>query len=155
MKKDRLIPTLVLLTGLLAAAPFIQAQTGHDGMSGMSHEQAASPEGVADMFLVKKAVDDYAVTFHVMEAQEGMAHGGSHNLMVKVEQQGRVLDDIKINSKVIHPDGQSESKMLMRMGDWYVAGYDLGHPGQHQLMVLFKTADNAKHATGVYYPQTD
>ncbi len=81
-----------------------------------------------------------------------MQHGGTHNLMVKVERDGKVLTDIAVKSKVKHPNGQTESKMMMKMGDGYMAAYDLGHKGLHELMVLFKTADGAKHFIGVSYP---
>ena len=49
---------------------------------------------------------------------------------------------------------EKPNQMMMKMGDWYMAGYDLGHNGQHQLMALFKTADGVKHFGGVYYPET-
>jgi len=105
------------------------------------------------MFLVKKNVDGYIVNFHAMKAKEAMQHGGTHNLMVKVEKYGKILTDLMVNSKVTHPNGKSESKMLMKMGDWYMTGYNLGHHGKHQLMVLFKTTDGKKHFGGVYYPE--
>jgi len=121
---------------------------GHDG-----HDGGMSMGGMAgDMFLKKERIDGYQVSFHVMPAQKGMEHGGSHNFMLKIEQDGRVISDAKVNSKVIHPNGKSETKMMMRMGDWYMAGYDLGHAGKHQLLVLFKTKDGKKHKGGVYYP---
>jgi len=41
---------------------------------------------------------------------------------------------------------------MKQAGDWFVAGYDLGAPGQQQLMVLFKTEDDRKHFVGVWYP---
>ena len=132
---------LGVLFGLNAQAASENDHSGHE----MSHSQQ-------DMFLVKKDIDGYTVNFHVMEAQEGMRHGGSHNFMIKVEQNGKALQDVVINSKVIFPDGKDQSKALMRMGDWYMNGYDLGHKGQYQLMILFKTADGNKHKGGVYYP---
>ncbi len=100
----------------------------------------------------KQIIDGYTVTFHVMPAQPGKEMGGSHDFMVKIEQGVKVVTDAQVNSKVIHPDGKSETKMMMAMGEWYMAGYDLGHTGKHQLMVLFKTADGAKHSGGVWYP---
>ena len=103
------------------------------------------------MFLEKREIDGYSVSFHVMEAQEGMRHGGSHNFMIKVEKNGKILNDVIINSKIIFPDGKDQSKALMRMGDWYMNGYDLGKKGKHQMMILFKTADGVKHKGGVYY----
>jgi len=110
-------------------------------------------KGMNDMFLVKKEIDGYTVSFHAMKAKAGMEHGGSHNLMIKVEKDGKALTNLTVNSKVSHPNGESESKMLMKMGDWYMAGYNLNHDGKHQLMVLFKTEDGKKHFGGVPYPE--
>ena len=106
----------------------------------------------ADMLLEKQTIDGFTVTFHVMKAEAGKEMGGTHDFMIKVEKGGKVYTDITSNSKVVYPDGKSESKMMMKMGDWYMAGYDLGQTGKHQLMVLFKTADGTKVSGGVYYP---
>ena len=103
------------------------------------------------MFLEKRSVDGYEVSFHVMPAKPGKQMGGSHDFMIKVEQDGKALTDILMNTKVVHPNGKSESKKTMKMGDWHMAGYDLGHAGKHQLMILFKTADGKKHKSGLYY----
>lgn len=119
------------------------AMTGHDDSS-MAHEKN-------EMFLVKKEVDGYQVSFHVMKAKPGKEMGGSHDFMIKIEKAGKVLTDVVINTKVVHPDGSTESKRVMKMGDWYMAGYDLGHKGRHQMMILFKTSDGKKHKAGVYY----
>ena len=112
--------------------------------TGMAHTNDA-------MFLVKKDIDGYDVSFHVMKAKPGKEMGGSHDFMIKVEKDGKVLTNIIMNTKVINPDGTSESKGVMKMGDWFMAGYDLGHKGKHQLMILFKTKDGKKHKGGVYY----
>ena len=148
----KLFCVTVALVVVLASTTVVQAGEGHDhhnhndaSMKDMSHHGD-------NMFLVKKEIDGYAVSFHVMESTPGMDHGGSHNFMIKVEKDGKVLNDVVINSKVIHPNGQAETKGMMKMGDWYMAGYDLGHAGQHQLMILFKTSDGSKHSAGVYYP---
>lgn len=117
----------------------------------MSHDSMESNTGQSQMFLEKKDIDGYTVSFHVMAAEEGMNHGGSHNLMIKVDQQGAAVKGVQMNSKVIYPDGTEESKPLMIMGDWQMAGYDLKNSGKHQLMVLFKTADGKKHFGGLYY----
>lgn len=87
-----------------------------------------------------------------MKAKPGKAMGGNHDLMIKVEQAGKALTNIAINTKVVHPNGNPETKAAMVMGEWYMAGYDLGHEGKHQLMILFKTVDGKKHMGGVYYP---
>ena len=102
-------------------------------------------------FLTTKEIDGYAVSFHIMEAATSMTKGDSHHLMIKIEQKGKTLNGLMANSKVVHPDGKSESKMLMKMGDWYMASYDFSHLGKHQVMVLFKTNDGKKHFGGVVY----
>lgn len=71
--------------------------------------------------------------------------------MVKVAKDGTSTDVVVVNSKVKHPNGQEEGKM-MNMGDWYMAGYDLGHVGRHQMMVLFKTSDGGARLGRGYYP---
>ena len=116
---------------------------------------AADPGGMAqtaDMLSEKHKIDGYIVIFQAMKAQPGKEMGGTHDFMIKVEKDGKAVTGLAVNSKVVHPGGKAETKMMMPMGEWYMAGYDLGHPGKHQLMVLFKTADGAKHSGGVFYP---
>ena len=105
------------------------------------------------MFLERKTIDGYDTSFHIMKAPADMQNGGNtYHFMFKAEKGGQVLTDLTVNSKVTHPDGRSESKMMMKMGDWYMAGYDLSHEGRHQLMVLFKTRDGNKHFGGIFFP---
>ncbi|MDQ6987842.1 MAG: hypothetical protein Q9M25_08580 [Mariprofundaceae bacterium] len=131
-------------------------QSGHEMGKGHMHgmtmgEMTHSMDG---MFLLRKDIDGYQVSFHVMKAPEGMQkHGGTYHFMFKAEKDGKALTNMRVNSKITHPDGHSESKMMMKMGDWYMAGYNFDHKGRHQVMVLFKTADGIKHFGGVDYPE--
>lgn len=125
------------------------AQSGHN--AAMDHASHDSMQTQPKMFLEKSDIDGHSVSFHVMAVDPGTQHGGSHNLMIKVEKSGGILSDIVANSKVVFPDGRESSKMLMKRGDWYMAGYDLDPPGEYQLMVLFKTSDGQKHFGGVHY----
>ncbi|MBI3772739.1 MAG: hypothetical protein HY272_08590 [Gammaproteobacteria bacterium] len=99
----------------------------------------------------KQAIDGYTVTFHIARAKADMEMGGSHDVIVNIEKGGKTVIDAQVNSKVIHPDGKEETKMMMPMGDSYMAGYSLGHAGKHQVIILFKTKDGAKHSGGVYF----
>ena len=152
-----LFSAVVIAGMLLIFTPGLQAadHAGHSGskdqamdmnMPGMAKE--APPQ---ETFMKQEIIDGYTVTFHVMKSAPGMDHGGSHNLMVKVEKDGsgQILD--KIMSKVIWADGTDQQKQLFKMDDWYMNGFDLGSPGQHQLIILFKTADGTKHNGGVYF----
>ncbi len=122
----------------------------HDGMKHDDHAKGGHKMG--GMFLKKKQIDDYIVSFHVMKPADGPSMGGSHHVMIKVEKDGKPVDGIVMNTKVVFPDGKDESKKAMKMGDWYMAGYDMQDGKKHQLMILFKTPDGEKHKGGVYYP---
>jgi len=158
--------TLVLAAIFSAATPLAMAAGDHDhghedahshGQSKSHNDGHGSHKMAGDkskMFLKKKNIDGYDVSFHIMAAKDGMKMGSeTHHLMIKVEQNGKELKKVKINSKVVHPNGKSESKMLMKMGGWFMAGYNLGHKGKHQVMILFKTPDGKKHSGGVYYTE--
>jgi hypothetical protein len=171
---------MIIITGVLVMASAQSAVAGDDhSMKGHMHGDMKNPCAMKDhqhmkgemknpcemdaamgqmkkgSFLVKKEIDGFSVSFHIMKAPEGEQHGGTHHFMVKVEKDGKALTNLVANSRSTHPNGKSESKMLMKMGDWYMAAYDLDHEGQHQLMVLFKTSDGAKHFGVVYYPESD
>jgi len=164
--------TILLAAGLLfsSSVAFAHGDEGHkmdmghnpcsmqhmDGHMGHNPCDMGSMKGMKNMkgmFIKKKVIDGYEVSFHVMKAPEGMAHGGSHHLMVKVEKSGDIIALQAVNSKITHPNSKSESKMMMKMGDWYMASYDLGHAGDHKIMILFKTKDGKKHFGGVTYPE--
>ncbi len=170
--------TKTIMMGLLVASAMgitpAFASGNHEGMDahhetmngGMNHAMSKNhmngkmmgqmKDSMKGMFLIRKNIDGYQVSFHVMKAPKGMEkHGGTYHFMLKVEKDGKALTDILVNSKVTHPNGQPESKMMMKMGDWYMAGYNLGHPGVHQIMVLFKTADGKKHFGGIEYQTKD
>lgn len=141
----------LFISFMLVVSPVLQSAEMQHGHSEMSMETQMKPG--AEMFLKTEHVDGYTVSFHVMKANSAMHHGGSHNFMIKIEKDGMVVHNVLINSKVIHPDGKAETKRLMKMGDWYMNGYDLGNKGKYQLMILFKTSDGKKHRVGVYYSE--
>lgn len=140
----------LLAVGSVAYAGGSHQHSHDDDPQSMSAMKGMSQQ-TDEMFLVKKQIDGYDVSFHVMKAKQGKEMGGSHDFMIKVEKDGKALPKVVINTKVVHPNGQAESKKTMKMGDWLMAGYDLGHEGKHQMMILFKTADGKKHKGGVYY----
>jgi len=153
---------ILFIAGLTLAGGMAQAH-GDEGKH-MSDEMSHNPCSMQSMkgmnpcnmqkgsFMKKEVIDGYDVSFHVMKAPEGMEHGGAYQVMVKVEQNNEIIALKAMNSKVTHPNDESESKMMMKMGDWYMAGYDLGHAGEHKIMILFKTEDGKKHFGGISFP---
>jgi len=164
MSKDLMIIGTIMLLGSMQS---VQADergihkdlpSNHAKMQGENRGWHPSQESVQSRgemkgtFVKKKTVNGYQLTFHVMKAADDLGHGGAYQFKLKVEQNGRPVKNLIVNSKVTHPKNQSESKMMLKMGDWYTAGYDLTHPGNHELIVLFKAKDGSKHSAGVYYP---
>jgi len=162
------------IVGFMGGMPAVQASAGHDHAGGMGHDgmkhddhggmkhdghdksghmDSHGKDGhkMGGMFLKKKQIDGYTVSFHVMKPADGPSMGGTHHVMIKVEENGKPVDGVVMNTKVVHPDGKGESKKAMKMGDWHMAGYNLHDGEKHQLMILFKTADGKKHKGGVYY----
>jgi len=138
----------IVIAGLLMMPVAVPVAVAAADMGGMKMQEGAK------MFLKKAEVDGYTVSFHVMQ-NAGRSNGGTHDMMVKIEKDGQPVVVVMANSKVITADGRAETKKMMAMGDWFVAGYDLGAEGQQQLMVLFKTEDDKKHFVGVWYPGRD
>ena len=149
---------MALTTTMAVSSPVIAGGDhahSHDNDMGAQHHDHAAEVGMSghgsDMFLHKKDIDGYQVTFHMMKAKPGKEMGGSHDFMIKIEKDGQAMI-VPMNTKVIYPNGESEVKKAMRHGDWLMAGYDLAPEGEHQMMILFKTKDGEKHKGGVYYP---
>jgi len=150
MKYKKCAALVWIFTGMLLLISSVQASGDHNDGHSHGHDEAMS-DTQGGMFLKKIEIDGYHVSFHVMKAKSGKEMGGSHDFMIKVEQGGKALTNIVMNTKVVHPNGKAETKKTMKMGNWLMAGYDLGHPGKHQMMILFKTEDGKKHKGGVYY----
>lgn len=141
---------LSVLMAMLASSS-AWAHEGHEQDAGHGSKTMVMSEKMAGAFMEKKEIDGYVVSFHVMKAKEGHAMGGAYDLMIRIEKDGKAAPVAAANSKVIAPSGKAVSKMMMRMGDWFMAGYDLDQSGQYQLMVLFRSDDGQKHFGGVYY----
>ncbi len=114
----------------------------------MNHEQG---------FIVKKGIrDNYTVIFHVMRSPKGMRYSkNQYHLMVIVEKNNKAILGLHMISKVLHPDGTTEKKVMMHMGEWYMALYNLSHDqGRHWITVQFDISGK-KYSAGTYYPEMD
>jgi len=108
-------------------------------------------------FIVRKGIqDDYTVIFHVMRSPEGMRYSKEHyHLMVVVEKDHKPVTGLQMTSSVRHPDGTTEQKPMMHMGEWYMTLYNLSHEqGRHWITVQFNKSGK-QYSAGAYYPETD
>lgn len=147
----RTLPMMIALMLMTLIIPVMPALAGEMGGNDGMRMPYGMKSGMKGLFLSKKEVDGYTVSFHVMKAKTSQALGGDHDFMVKIEKGGQAADVVAVNSRIKYPAGQEESKMMMKMGDWYMIRYDMPQRGRYQLMVLFKTADGAVHFCDVYY----
>jgi len=111
-----------------------------------------------DFYVAHKGLEDgYELIFHIMPAPEGTGYSHRfYHLMVSVIKDGKTLRNITLYSAVKHPDGHIvKQTAMMRMGDWYMARYDLSHEqGRHWLTVSF-VVGGKHYESGVYYPEID
>jgi len=139
---------------LLGTSPALAAQNTNGYKQKTGHNQVMKHEGG---FIARKGIrDDYTVIFHVMRAPEGMRYSKEHyHLMVVVEKDHKPVTGLQMTSKAIHPDGTSEQKPMMHMGEWYMALYNLSHEqGRHLISVHFNIRGK-KYAAHAYYPEID
>ncbi len=145
---NTLIFALTIAATLVGQTPALAAHAATQHRQVMNHEQG---------FIAKKGIrDDYTVIFHVMRSPKGMRYSkDQYHLMVVVEKDDKPVLGLHMTSKVLHPDGTTEEKPMMHMGEWYMALYNLGHDqGRHWITVQFKISGK-KYSAGIYYPETD
>jgi len=142
---------------LLICVAFFAA--GCSTLSTPPQQNLSSPvamEHKKDFFVAHKGISGgYEMIFHVMPAPEGLGYSRvNYHLMVSVQKEGKPITNLTLNSTVKHPDDSVEPKApMMRMGDWYMALYNLSHEkGQHWLAVSFEQAGKT-YSSGVYYPE--
>jgi len=169
------IGSMVLATQVHAREDAFASQIGPASQKQKETRDLVIPSN-RNGFTAKKMIGEYLVSFQVIPRIRGVTRkqqgdtpenanirqgkdekiweimaNPSHSLMVKVERNGQVVTNIIINSRVIHPDKSSESKIMARTGDWYEAGYYLERDGRYKIIILFKTESGAKHSGVIYY----
>jgi len=154
MKKTHVLSKLssaLAVTAIFSWAD-VQAEQMMQHDMGKHQDRPAMSNMTDKMFMSNSTVDGYDVSFHVMVSPDGQNKDGSHHFMIKVAKHGEAISSLRVNSKIIGPDGQSQSHPMMSMGDWFMAAYDMNGEGRYQLLVLFETPDKKIHKSGVYYP---
>jgi len=139
---------LVIAAIMAGQTPALAEHTTDKHGQMMKHEQG---------FIVRKGIrDDYTVIFHVMRSPESMRYSKEqYHLMVVVEKDDKPVLGLHMTSKVLHPDGSSEQKPMMHMGEWYMAMYNLSHEqGRHWITVQFNISGK-QYSAGAYYPEID
>jgi len=149
MKKYLLV--MVILSFATACSSL---SADHERAEQINTKQSMDHEN--DFFVARKGLSDgYEFIFHVMPSPEGEGFSRTnYHLMVSIEKNGKPVDDLKVYSDVKHPDGSYQEKsLMMRMGHWYMAAYNLSHEqGQHWMTVSFEISGRT-YSSGVYYPE--
>ncbi len=107
-------------------------------------------------FVVRKGIrDNYTVIFHIMRSPEGMRYSeDQYHLMVVVEKDHKPVTGLQMISRVVHPNGITEQKPMIHVGEWYMALYNLHEQGRHWISVQFNISGK-QYAAGTYYPEMD
>lgn len=100
----------------------------------------------------EKKLDDFNLRFKVVDVAESVPDGGSHNLLLNIKRDGRTLHHLSVNSVVEKNRGERKSKSMMKLGDWYLAGYDFMPSDEYTITVSFKSPDGRHHSSTINYP---
>jgi len=100
----------------------------------------------------KKIIADFDFRLKIVDVKDSVADGGSHNLLVNIKRNGRAQHNLSVTAKVVYLNGLKKSKTMMELGDWYLAGYDLGKEDKYLITILFKSADGVNHSSSINYP---
>ena len=140
----------------IAASTLIAGCSIHSTSPHLESKQQTGMDHKKHFFVAHKGIeDDYEIIFHVMPAPEGNGFSRvQYHLMVSVQKDGSPVTGLILKSSVKHPDGSVEpAAPMMRMGNWYMALYNLSHEkGQHWLTVSFEKSGKT-YSSGVYYPE--
>lgn len=160
---------IMVLTFVVIKAfpPSAWGQIEHSGTkhehSGTKHEHVVKPpaaemnvDGIKVQFWVETMMEHH----HMMEVMgvpmEGMKMDAdsTHEITVALidEANKELIEDAKINLKIIRPDGSDQIKMgtWMEGMDHYGADFRMDQEGKYQILTLFKVGDK-KHKAGFYY----
>lgn len=99
-----------------------------------------------------KIVDGFEISMKVADVKDSISDGGSHNILIKIKRDDKIQRGVVVNANVLFPDKSQKSKSFMELGDWYLAGYDLGSNAKHEIMLTFKSTDGDKHNVQFVYP---
>jgi len=116
------------------------------------HTEKENVNSIKGKLLNTLYIDDYEVSVKVVDVKESVPDGGSHNILVNIIRDDRIQRSAVVIVDILFPDNTRKSKELMNLGDWYLAGYDLGQTGKHQLKISFKNKNGSGHSADLVYP---
>lgn len=125
-------------------------RTGHEDDAGLA-QITGHEKGV----MVREGIKGgFEVIFNVMRVPEDMARDkDDYHLMVSIQKDGKVLHPLHVHSRVRHPNGTVDQADMTRVGNWYMARYNLSHEqGRHWITVQFDVS-GTKYSTGIYFPE--
>ena len=97
-------------------------------------------------------VDGYEVIVKVADVEDSVPDGGSHNILVKIKLGNKIQRNTTVKANVVFPDNTSKVKSFLALGDWYLAGYNLGQKGKHQISISFEDRNSEKKSGNISYP---
>jgi len=100
----------------------------------------------------KKIINDFEFRLKIVDVEDSIPDGGSHNLLVNIKRDGSAHRNLSVTANVVHPSGVEKSKTMMELGDWYLAGFDLGDENKYRITILFESVDGVNYSSEINYP---
>jgi len=115
-------------------------------------ENTTDEKEITGKLVQKKIIDGFEFKLKVVDARESVPDGGSHNLLVNIKHNSSVQYGLPVTAKVDQPKKLTKSKSMMELGDWYLAGFDLGDENEYHITISFESADGVNHSSSINYP---
>jgi len=115
-------------------------------------EDTTNENEINGELIQKIFIDGFELKLKIVDVEDSVPDGGSHNLLVSIKHNDSVQHDLSVTSNVVYPSGVEKSKSMMELGDWYLAGFDLGDENEYRITISFESIDGVNHSSEINYP---
>lgn len=96
-------------------------------------------------------IDGFEVSAKIADVKDSVPDGGTHNILIKVKRGNKVQQNVEVVVDVLFPDNTRKSKTTLGIGDWSLAGFNLGQKGTHTILISFNNKNRLKHSAQMTY----
>jgi len=115
-------------------------------------ENTMDEKEVEGELVQKEIINGFELSVKVADVEDSIPDGGSHNLLVNIKRDGSAHRNLSVTANVVQPSGVEKSKTMMELGDWYMAGFDLGDENKYRITISFESVDGVIHSSEINYP---
>jgi len=115
-------------------------------------ENTMDEKEVEGELVQKEIINGFELSVKIADLEDSIPDGGSHNLLVNIKRDGSAHRNLSVTANVVQPSGVEKSKTMMELGDWYLAGFDLGDENKYRITISFESVDGVNHSSEINFP---